>query len=240
MDVLYMIIPAYNEEENLRETIAEWYPIVEKHSGRGLSRLVVVDDGSRDSTPEILAEEAAKRPLLVNLRKENGGHGAAVLYGYRYALENGADYVFQTDSDGQTLPSEFEPFWRQKERFDMVIGQRVQRQDGLSRIFVTKVLKLVLFCVFHVWIKDANTPYRLMEAKTLRRAMKYVDENEPLSNVMLSVVYAKKKKRVLFRPITFRPRQGGVNSINIPRIFRIGRDALKRFSELKARLKKDL
>lgn len=240
MDVLYMIIPAYNEEENLRETIAEWYPIVEKHNGQGRSRLVVVDDGSRDSTPEILAEESSKRPLLVNLRKENGGHGAAVLYGYRYAIDNGADYIFQTDSDGQTLPSEFEPFWRQKERFDMVIGQRIQRQDGLSRIFVTKVLKLVLFTVFHVWIKDANTPYRLMEAKTLKRAMRYVDENEPLSNVMLSVVYAKKKNKVLFRPITFRPRQGGVNSINIPRIIKIGRDALKRFSELKARLKKDL
>ena len=232
-----MVIPAYNEEANIRETINEWYPIVEKHNGGGLSRLVIVDDGSRDSTPEILKEEAKSRPLLVNLRKENGGHGAAVLYGYRYALENGADYVFQTDSDGQTLPSEFEPFWRQKERFSMVIGQRVNRQDGISRIIVTKVLKLVLFTIFHVWIKDANTPYRLMEARELKRSMEYVDATEPLSNVCLSVVYAKKKKSVLFRPITFRPRQGGVNSINIPRIFRIGRDALKRFSDLNNRLK---
>ena len=51
------------------------------------------------------------RPLLVAQTKPNGGHGSTVLYGYRYAIENGADYVFQTDSDGQTPPSEFDEFW---------------------------------------------------------------------------------------------------------------------------------
>ena len=77
MDSLYIIIPAYNEEENILRVLEDWYPVVERHSGEGRSRLVVVDDGSRDGTRRILEEYAAEHPLLVPLTKKNGGHGAA-------------------------------------------------------------------------------------------------------------------------------------------------------------------
>ena len=102
-DRLFIIIPAYNEEENIRQVVNYWYPVVEKYGTD--SRLVVIDDGSSDSTFEILSSLSKQMPKLTALTKENGGHGATILYGYRYALEQGADYVFQTDSDGQTLPN---------------------------------------------------------------------------------------------------------------------------------------
>ena len=84
-----------------------------------------------------------------------------MLYGYKYALKNGADYIFQTDSDGQTLPEEFEPFWKRRQKYDMVIGWRKDRQDGISRVFVTKTLKLVIRICFGVNLTDANTPYQM-------------------------------------------------------------------------------
>jgi len=108
MDKLYIVIPAYNEEENIEAVIKDWYPIVEK-IGNG-SRLVIIDDGSRDSTYSIIRKAAEKLEALEALTKPNGGHGDTVLYGYKYAIENGADYIFQTDSDGQTLSEEFWPF----------------------------------------------------------------------------------------------------------------------------------
>ena len=80
MDSLYIVIPAYNEEETIHKVLDQWYPIVEKYDGGGRSRLVVVDDGSRDNTHEILTSYARENPLLVPLTKENGGHGAAILY----------------------------------------------------------------------------------------------------------------------------------------------------------------
>ena len=126
MDVLYMVIPAYNEEANIRRVLEDWYPVLERHDGGGRSRLVVVDDGSRDGTRRILDEFAREHPLLIPLTRKNGGHGAAVLYGYRYAIAHGADYIFQTDSDGQTLPEEFEPFWERRSRYAMVIGDRTK------------------------------------------------------------------------------------------------------------------
>jgi hypothetical protein len=164
--------------------------------------------------------------------KPNAGHGATVLYGYQYAINAGADYVFQTDSDGQTLPGEFWPFWERRKKYDMVIGHRKGRQDGLSRVFVTKTLKLVLLLCFHVNVTDANTPFRLMKTETLKKQIKLIPDNFNLSNVLISVIYAKKKLAVRYLPVTFRPRQGGVNSINMKKIFRIGRQAFKDFRKI--------
>ncbi len=232
MDKLYIVIPAYNEEENIGQVIDDWYPVVEAHNGQGESRLVIIDDGSKDRTFSIMKEYAEKRPLFTPVTKPNGGHGATVLYGYNYALEAGADYIFQTDSDGQTLPSEFAGFWEQREQYDMVIGWRNKREDGISRVFVTKTLKTVIKICFGVTVTDANTPYRLMKAGTLKKYIGLVPENFNLSNVIISVIYAKKGCKVKFVPITFRPRQGGVNSINLKKIFGIGKQALRDFREI--------
>ena len=238
MEKLYIVIPAYNEESNIEQVINDWYPIVEQYHGDGESRLVIIDDGSKDSTFAIMERLAQDKPLFIPITKKNSGHGATVLYGYHYALEAGADFVFQTDSDGQTLPGEFHQFWECRHDHDMVIGFRNKREDGSSRVFVTKILKLVLKLSFGVSITDANTPYRLMEANTLRKYIGHIPKDFNLSNVILSVIYAKQKCRVLFIPITFRPRQGGVNSINMKRIFKIGKQALKDFREINKQLKK--
>lgn len=227
MEKLYIVIPAYNEQDTIKGVIDDWYPIVEKIGGE--SKIVVVNDGSKDRTAEILEEYSESHERLIGLTKENGGHGAAILYGYRYALEAGAEYVFQTDSDGQTVSSEFWDFWEQRKNYDMVIGHRAKRKDGFSRVLVTKVLKFVLLLLFHVNIPDANTPFRLMRADTLAHYLPLIPPDYNLSNVIISVIYKKKNLAVRYIPITFRPRQGGVNSINMKKIFRIGRQAWKDF-----------
>lgn len=235
MDKLYIVIPAYNEEANISLVIKDWYPIVEK-IGNG-SKLVIIDDGSKDSTYKIMQEYAKDLESFEPITKPNAGHGATVLYGYHYALDAGADYVFQTDSDGQTLPEEIWTFWDKRKKYDMVIGHRKGRQDGISRVFVTKTLKIVLQLCFHVSITDANTPFRLMKAETLREQIKLIPENFNLSNVILSVIYAKKKLAVKYLPVTFRPRQGGVNSINMKKIIKIGKQAFKDFRRINQCLK---
>ena len=235
MEKLYIVIPAYKERETVRRVIEEWYPIVEKVGGD--SRLVVVNDGSKDDTYEIMQECAKDKPRFIPLTKQNGGHGATVLHAYRYALDEGADYIFQTDSDGQTVPGEFWPFWERRHDYDMVIGKRDSREDGLSRILVTKVLKLTLMACFGTVVVDANTPFRLMKADTLRENIDLIPKDFNLSNVLVSVIYEKKKLRVKYLPITFLQRQGGVNSINIGKIFAIGLQAVKDFWVINKSLK---
>ena len=49
MSSLFIVIPAYNESENIEQTIRDWYPIVESHNEEGKSRLVIINDGSKDN-----------------------------------------------------------------------------------------------------------------------------------------------------------------------------------------------
>lgn len=230
MEKLYIVIPAYNEEVMIESVIDHWYPVVAGIGAR--SRLVIIDDGSKDSTYQIVKKCMDKYPQLIALTKDNGGHGSTVRFGYEYAIEEGADYIFQTDSDGQTLAEEFLPFWEKRKEAAMIIGHRSGRQDGISRVLVTKVLKLVIGIMFHVNITDANTPYRLIQADILKEYMHLIPEDYNLSNVLVSVIFTKKKLGVQFLPITFRPRQGGVNSINIRKICKLGLKALTDFYRL--------
>ncbi|MGN0164650.1 MAG: glycosyltransferase family 2 protein [Lachnospiraceae bacterium] len=235
MDKLYIVIPAYNEESNIKNVVEEWYPVVKKYGNQ--SRMVLVNDGSKDNTLAIMNELKEKMPEIQIIDKPNGGHGSSLICGYKYAIEQGADYIFQTDSDGQTRAKEFEPFWCQRENYSMVIGHRKGRQDGSSRVFVTKTLRMVIRVVFGVKVTDANTPYRLMKADFLKECLElFPDDNYNLPNVIISVAAAKRHYPVLYRRITFRNRQGGVNSINMKKIIKIGTKALKDFREINKKM----
>lgn len=233
MDKLYIVVPAYNEAENIEKLISDWYPVIEKHNGGGESRLVIINDGSRDDTYDIMCRYAGTRPLLKALTKTNGGHGPTVLFGYKYAIANDADYIFQTDSDGQTNPAEFEQFWSLREEYDAVIGSRPQRQDGLSRKFVEKVLLLILKLTFGVSVPDANAPYRLMKRELVQKYVRKMPGDFNLPNVMLTTYFAHFHEKVKFVDISFKPRQAGTNSINVKKIIKIGWKALADFRDLK-------
>ena len=166
-DNLYIVIPAYNEEENIDEVVKDWYEVVDTIGNN--SKLVIINDGSKDNTLKKLNELNKNYKDLIVLDKPNGGHGDTVLYGYNYALEKKADYIFQTDSDGQTLSSEFWDFWNDRENYSAIIGRRDGRKDGLSRVFVTKTLKLVLFLIFHVKVPEDNTPFRIKNRDILKK-----------------------------------------------------------------------
>lgn len=238
MKNLYFVMPAYNEAENIEATVAQWYPVVSKISQSHECHLVIANDGSKDDTFKKLTELKEKYPLLTPIDKPNSGHGATVLYLYRYAIEHGADYIFQTDSDGQTNPDEFWQMYDNHNDYDFQIGYRSDRQDGLSRVFVTKTLRIVVWLMFHVWVTDANTPFRLMKVERLKRIMDVVPQDFFLCNVAISAIAVKWKEKCKWYHITFKPRQGGVNSINMKRIFKIGWKALGDFKEINSRLGK--
>lgn len=236
MEKLYIVIPAYNEAENIETLIKDWYPIIEKYNGDGESRLVIINDGSKDNTYEILKEYEKKKPLLKALTKKNGGHGPTVLYGYRYALDNNADYVFQTDSDGQTLPEEFDSFWEKRKLYDAILGNRTDRQDGAYRKFVENTLRFILKLIFGVKVPDANAPFRLMKKEILEKYINKMPRDYNLPNVMFTTYFVYYREKILFAKVTFRPRQGGKNSINIKKIVKIGWKALADFRHLKEQM----
>ena len=239
MSKIYFVMPAYNEAENIENTIQQWYPVVKKLADEGEeSRLAIANDGSKDNTFAIMQGLKEKYPLFEPLDKPNSGHGATVLYLYRHAIKNGADFIFQTDSDGQTNPNEFWQMWENREEYDFQIGYRKGREDGGSRIFVTKTLRLVVWMMFHVWVTDANTPFRLMATDKLQPIMDVIPADYFLCNVAISAIAVKWHYKIGWYTITFKPRQGGVNSINMKRIFKIGWKALSDFMTINKKLKR--
>jgi hypothetical protein len=76
-----------------------------------------------------------------------------------------------------------------------------------------------------------------MKADTLKKYISLVPKDFNLSNVIISVIYAKKGCTVKYIPITFRPRQGGVNSIDMKKIIKIGKQAFRDFKTINKSIK---
>ena len=223
---------AYNEEENIEQVIKSWYPLIEEEDRADTSRLVVADSGSSDRTHEILMELQKNYPKLQILVDTEKQHGPKVLALYKYAIAQGADYIFQTDSDGQTDSMEFENFWKMIEEYDLIIGNRTARGDGKSRAYVEKVVCLLLR-IYGVKIPDANAPFRLMRADIVNKYINRMPDDYNIPNIMFTTYFKYYDEKMLFKEISFRPRQAGNNSINIPRIMEIGWKALGDFRRFK-------
>ena len=92
---------------------------------------------------------------------------------------------------------------------------------------------MILRITFGVDIPDSNAPFRLMKTGTVEKYIKKMPEDYNLPNVMLTTYFSYFHEKIKFVDISFKPRQGGKNSINIKRIARIGWQALGDFNELR-------
>lgn len=231
MDSLYIVMPAYNEEENIKEVVKAWYPLLSGKNEK--SRLVISDSGSTDKTHAILEEMKKSFPKLEILSDTDRQHGPKLFALYDYAIKSSADYIFQTDSDGQTNPAEFEEFWNCRGGADVICGNRHEREDGKSRIFVEIVLCLLLKLYFGVSVPDANAPFRLMKTDIVEKYLYHIPEDYSLTNIMMTVYFVYFKEHICFKEITFKPRQGGTNSLNMLKIVKIACKALYDFHYFK-------
>lgn len=228
-------MPAYNEEANIEKVVEQWYPLLEGKDEK--SRLVIADGGSKDKTHEILVTLQKKYPKLCILETKNQYHGPKVIALYDYAIRNSIDYVFQTDSDGQTNPDEFDRFWQMRKDYNGIFGNRTVRGDGNDRAFVEKVVCFLLRIYFGVKVPDANAPFRLMKCGVVKKYLYKMPDAYNLPNIMLTTYYAYYNERMIFQEISFKPREAGKNSVNIPKIIKIGIKALGDFHRLKKEMK---
>lgn len=225
---LYIVLPAYNEEANIESVIREWYPMLTY--GDEHSRIIVAAGGSTDHTIDILHSLQKEFPRLKVLAKSGTEHGTKVIFLYNYAIRHGAKWIFQTDSDGQTLPEEFPEFWKLKETYCIIMGNRIHRKDGIGRKVVEMILRVYVKIFFGVMVPDANAPFRLMDASVVEKYMGLFPERFSLPNAVLAACFSRYNENVIYKEITFQPRQGGKNYMNLNRIFCIGLKSISDFS----------
>jgi dolichol-phosphate mannosyltransferase len=162
---LSIVLPAYNEEGNIervvREAAAAVTPLVPSHE------IVVVDDGSRDATADILARLAAEmgERLRVVRHPVNEGYGAALRNGFRATT---GELVFYTDSDNQFDLRELAGILPLMKELDAVLGFRVDRQDPWMRKAVSGGFNRLSSAAFGMAVRDLNCSFKLFRGDRIR------------------------------------------------------------------------
>lgn len=129
MNELVVVVPAYNAARHLRAVVAR----IVGAAPPGLSRVVVVDDGSRDQTLEVARALAAEHPqVAVIARPRNGGYGAAMKDGLAAARAAGAQRVAGVHADGQYSPEVLGRLLAEQARrgLDLLQGSRIAGAGG--------------------------------------------------------------------------------------------------------------
>lgn len=207
---LVIVMPAYNEAACIEKVAKSWLRIAEAHHGI----LLIVNDGSRDKTGEVLNHIARQEPLLKVVHQENAGHGNAVRNGYEHALQTGAEFIFQTDSDDQFNPEDFAKLWDARYESPFILGYREVRHDPLVRIVISRLNAVLILTLFGAEIRDANVPFRLIHSEFLAQLLQLVPRGVFIPNIFLSVLAAKSAATLLEIPVGHRERKTGVVTLN--------------------------
>lgn len=231
MDKLWVVMPVYNEEECVEQVTYEWLDELRKYMFN--FTFCILNDGSKDSTLEILKKIESKEEEVLVIDKQNSGHGQTCVYGYGIAIEKGAEWIFQIDSDGQCDPKHFNQILEKAKNHAVVYGFRKTREDGFQRFMVSRVVSFFVFFATGVWVRDANVPYRMMKKELLEKSLPKIPDNFNLANILVSVLLQKQVK-IKWINIHFRDRMGGSPSVKTSMFAKHG---LKLFKQLRQSVK---
>lgn len=156
---LTVFFPAYNDGGTIASMV-----ISAIRTARTLTpdfEVVVVNDGSRDRTAEILDELARRCPeLRVVHHAQNQGYGGALRSGFAAATR---DLIFYTDGDAQYDPAELTLLWQaMRPGIDLVNGYKISRSDPLHRVVIGRVYHYTVKLLFGLKVRDVDCDFRLM------------------------------------------------------------------------------
>lgn len=203
-----IIIPAYNEEENIKKTVDS----ILRESPE--FDYVIINDCSKDKTREICEKNGFN---IVNL-PINLGIGGAVQTGYKYAMKYGYDIAVQVDGDGQHDPAFLNDMAQvlEKENVDMVIGSRFITKEGFQssvmRRLGIKYFTMLIKILTGTTITDSTSGLRMVGKNIIELYAKDYPKDYPEPESVVTVL--KKGMKVKEIPVIMKSRQGGVSSIN--------------------------
>lgn len=210
---LSIVVPAYNEEHSIRQTIAEVMSSVSPHVGT--CEIVVVDDESTDDTGRILDDIARTNSCLRVIRRRNGGHGPALLTGMSAAR---GDKLLLLDADREISLEDFHQHWRAFQGHSAILGYRVGRHNKGLRAIISFALRVLVQVLFGVSPRDANAPFKLFRARDWQAAAGFIGDNNPIPSALLAIYLLVRGGSIAERAVVFRPRQDSRSTLNLRRL----------------------
>src|SRR5919198_5704360 len=219
---LSVLFPAYNDSGTIASMViravkaaAELTPDFE---------IIVVDDGSADSTADIADELARTYPQVRAVHHPtNRDYGAALQTGFRTATK---ELIFYTDGDAQYDPSELAKLWAgMTGDVDLVNGYKISRADPLHRIVIGRIYHYIVSILFGLGLRDVDCDFRLMRRAIFDRI------NLEKTSGIICVEMMKKIQDAGFRivevPVHHYHRAYGKSQFfNYRRLFRTARDLM--------------
>jgi dolichol-phosphate mannosyltransferase len=216
-----IVLPTYNEAENLVPLVAQLVslPLPDSH-------ILIIDDHSKDGTGKIADDLSEKNPARVSVIHRPGkmGLGTAYVTGFRWAIERGADYVIQMDSDFSHSPNYLSQFVSKISNYDVVVGSRYVPGGKLDprwsgwRYFLSKWANSVwVHLLLGLQVRDATAGFKCWS----RRALEKISLDQVLSNgyvfqVEMAYLSEKNGLHILEIPIYFEDRRIGKSKMTVP------------------------
>lgn len=203
-DKILVIIPAYNEAENIGKVLKE----LKKDAS--FADILVINDCSKDNTEEIVRKNNVKCiNNIFNMR-----YAMAVQTGIKYAYENDYDYVIQFDADGQHIAKEAVKLYEEIKRTnaDIVIGSRYLKDMGYPCPFMrrigTKIFELIIKIFCKERIADPLSGFQCLNKKVIERYAKMGNYPEyPDANLVIEMLKAGYEIKEI--PVKMRLRENG-------------------------------
>jgi len=205
-----VVVPTYNERENLpplaQRLLALPVPV----------DLLVVDDNSPDGTGKLADDLAAKHPAIHVLhRQEKSGLGRAYIAGFKWALEQGYDYVFELDGDFSHNPDDIPMFLEAARNADLVLGSRYLNgiriiNWPLSRLMLSKSAAKYVQIITGMPITDPTGGYKCFSRRGLEAInLDHIDSNGYSFQIEMTHRLWRQGMRIVEVPIVFTERVQG-------------------------------
>lgn len=223
-----VVIPVYNEEENLPELMRRLMPVMQ---GMGKSfEIILVDDGSRDRSLEILKGFTTHSQVKVVELTRNYGQHAAILAGFSVVS---AEIIITMDADLQNPPEEIPKLVNVMEEgnYDIVGSIRKGRKDSLLRILPSKVINFVARRITGVSMRDWGCMLRAYRSTVVERMIQCHEHATFIP--ALATVFA---KRITEIEVEHEERFGGKSSYPLGKLINLQFDLVASFSDLPMKL----
>ena len=218
MSKYLVIVPTYNESENIESLIRKVMQVLPG------THMLIVEDNSPDGTADIvkkMMEEFGGR-LFIHERAGKEGLGTAYLFGFKWALDRGYDYVFEMDADFSHNPKSLPSLLRacEKEGYDMAIGSRYVNGVNvvnwpMGRVLMSYYASAYVRMITRMPIRDTTAGFKCYSRKVLEKVLsepiKFVGYAFQIEMKFRAWKYGFKIKEV---PIIFRDRTMGESKMS--------------------------
>tara|TARA_Y100000310_G_C20697169_1_gene826503 strand:+ start:4278 stop:5063 length:786 start_codon:yes stop_codon:yes gene_type:complete len=204
MKKVSIIIPAYNEEKTIRNTLNSYLEFFKDLKNQGILdfEIIIVINNTIDKTEEIVKEFSEKHKEIKYLNFERGGKGFAIIEGFKISLLEENDLIGFVDADMATSPKAFYSLIENIRNYDGIIASRhlkksiITTQQPISRRIAGRVFNYLVRFLFLVHYKDTQCGAKIFKKNAIQVIILEVGETEWILDVDLLYIAKKNKLKV--------------------------------------------